>query len=165
MTDRPRVWTVPVNVSAWAVAAPERIERARTVEWDRDRTVAAMTAAIESFDRGPDMWEPQACAEAIFDALDNPKEDVTDRPHRSHPAYALGGNDPTPTDDPTDPAAGLDPRVEAMAAVISAALSGWHEDVDGGTCPACQDVARDALAAADAVDPLRAAWGQTGTGR
>lgn len=76
MTDRPRVWTVPVNVSAWAVAAPERIERARVVEWHREKVEALVTRTLtDLLDRRPESTT-YGMARAVFDALDNnPKED------------------------------------------------------------------------------------------
>lgn len=49
----------------------------------------------------------------------------------------------------------LDPRVEAAVKVIGPTLHGWHDGFAEGECPECQEVTRDALAAADAVDPLR----------
>lgn len=69
-TDRPRVWTVPINVAAWAVAAPERIERARVMEWDREKVEAAVTRTLtELLDRKPESTA-YGMARAVFDALD-----------------------------------------------------------------------------------------------
>ncbi len=50
----------------------------------------------------------------------------------------------------TDP----DPRIEAAAKVIAPTFT-HHPESDTETCGICRNIAANALAAADAVDPLR----------
>lgn len=70
MTLRPRIWTF-YGASHQAVAPGEYV---RVVEWDRDRTVPAIRAALGAFQ--PTGWQQmdrdiaELRAEAIFDALD-----------------------------------------------------------------------------------------------
>lgn len=59
MTDRPL---------GPSLARPNHVD---VVEWDRERTVAAMAAAIRAYDENPDdLGTAEGTARAIFDALD-----------------------------------------------------------------------------------------------
>lgn len=68
MTDRPRVWTLDEFVLRALGCSGSEDETVRAVEWDRDRTVAAIRAAIEGEQIGPHL--AANLARAIFDALD-----------------------------------------------------------------------------------------------
>lgn len=48
-----------------------------------------------------------------------------------------------------------DPRIEAVTRVVAPAVHHWHDGLIAD-CVLCQGVAAEALAAADAVDRLRA---------
>ncbi len=68
MTDRPRTWAF-YGASHQAVAPGEFV---RVVEWNRERVVPVVMAAIlEYLQAGEgDTYDPRGEADAIFDALD-----------------------------------------------------------------------------------------------
>lgn len=77
MTDRPRVWTLWGGPKKHPLfdQGIEPGETVRAVEWDEERTVAAMERVIAIRSERP--CSPRDIAEAIFDAL-GPDPDPTE---------------------------------------------------------------------------------------
>ena len=73
MTDRPRIWAIPVApglIYDIRSTTGDPVEWVPVVEWDREKVEAAVTRALtELLDRKPESTT-YGMARAIFDALD-----------------------------------------------------------------------------------------------